>query len=262
MKEKLEACRPFRQFVNDHPDYKFRIIGHSLGAGTATILTMLIKNCILSFPNLLILTYLNSDYADVKCIAYASPPVFDKELATAEETKELVINVIHNNDCVPRLSFNSLHSLKTSIVFLLSEYVKFHEEHPELPPARKWKMLLELGLKTVNYDLPDTAVYEQFFKSDKLNAGLEKALEDAEKKEKRCYLAGRQFHVEPLTLLERCYCVEPEPPTIREAKCEEFMEFPISKNLVLDHMPQEYFAVLKALALRIRDQHRSETVHH
>jgi hypothetical protein len=198
---------------------------------------------------------LNSiDYADVKCIAYACVPCVDHELATSEEVKNLIINIIHNNDGVPRLSYCSLLSLKVQVVYLLNEYVKYHDIHPELPPPRKWQMLLKLGLQEFDPDTSDGRQFLKFFKDKKLQSGLEEALDEVEKREKRCYLPGRNFHVEPLTMFERCFdCVERPPPTIREAQCEEFLEFPLKGSVLVDHLAQEYFAILNALSVRVRD---------
>eukprot|EP00475_Leptophrys_vorax_P024904 TRINITY_DN3457_c0_g1_i1.p1 TRINITY_DN3457_c0_g1~~TRINITY_DN3457_c0_g1_i1.p1 ORF type:complete len:749 (+),score=223.58 TRINITY_DN3457_c0_g1_i1:52-2247(+) len=236
MKEKIENCKQFRDFINTNPDYKVRIVGHSLGGGTAAILTMLIKDY----------------YSDVKCIAYASPPVFDYELATSEEVNKHIINIIHNNDCVPRLSYSSVLALKAQVVYLLNAYVKYHEMHTDLPSPKKWQMLLSLSVKGIDPDSESSRDYKKFFLDKKLEKGLEELLETIEKNEKRCYLPGRQFHVEPITLFERCFdCVERRPPTIREAKCEEFLEFLVRNDMVMNHMPWEYLGVLNALSVRV-----------
>jgi hypothetical protein len=198
------------------------------------------------------------DYDDVKCIAYACPPIFDYALATAEETKQLIINVIHNNDCVPRISFNSLLVLKTQVVYLLNEFIQYHNKHPEIPAPRKWKMIFDLAVQKVEPNSPSMADYKKFFMNPDLNQGLQNALKAVENPESRCYLPGRNFYVEALTPFEQCCdCFGVTPPTIREADCKEFLEFPVRNNMFMNHMPWEYNSVLNALSATIR--HRLTT---
>lgn len=82
-----------------YPSYQLLITGHSLGAGTAVILSLKLKK----------------DYPNIKCIAY-SPPGGLISAALAEYTKSFVMSVVLGDDIVPRLSVRSVHNLKADIL--------------------------------------------------------------------------------------------------------------------------------------------------
>lgn len=82
-----------------NPNYQLTVTGHSLGAGTATILAMKLKN----------------EYPDIRCIAYSPPGGLISE-ALSDYTKSFVMSVIVGDDIVPRLSLHSVHNLKAEIL--------------------------------------------------------------------------------------------------------------------------------------------------
>jgi sn1-specific diacylglycerol lipase len=75
------------------------VTGHSLGAGTAVLLALKLKE----------------EYPNVRCIAY-SPPGGLISQALVTYTKSFVMSVIVGDDIVPRLSLRSVHSLKADIL--------------------------------------------------------------------------------------------------------------------------------------------------
>ncbi len=75
------------------------VIGHSLGAGTATILALKLK----------------PEYPEIKCIAYSPPGGLVSE-ALSDYTKLFVMSVVVGDDIVPRLSVHSVHNLKANIL--------------------------------------------------------------------------------------------------------------------------------------------------
>ncbi|KAK7918955.1 hypothetical protein WMY93_010239 [Mugilogobius chulae] len=85
------------------PEYKLVITGHSLGAGTAALLAVMLKN---SFPTL-------------KCYAF-SPPGGLVSKALADYTKDFVISVVLGKDLVPRLSLPNMEDLKRRILKIVS----------------------------------------------------------------------------------------------------------------------------------------------
>jgi hypothetical protein len=93
--------------------YEIVITGHSLGAGTASILGLLLKEelCNLHTENVKSLnmkhTVMNYDWSNrVKVLAYATPPVMDYK--TAESTKSYITSVVLKSDIIPRASINNL----------------------------------------------------------------------------------------------------------------------------------------------------------
>ena len=85
------------------PDYEgFDIVvtGHSLGAGTATILAFLLRD----------------RYPDVRVTCYAySPPGGLLSLAAAKESEKFSVSVIVGDDVIPRLSLTSIGTLSRDI---------------------------------------------------------------------------------------------------------------------------------------------------
>lgn len=105
------------QTLEAHPDYELVIVGHSLGAGTACLLTMLLQD----------------DYSDensdnstglclppgtsIRCVAFAAPPVLAPTTSNDHHNKysQKIVNVIHEHDVVPFLSVYSVRYLIASL---------------------------------------------------------------------------------------------------------------------------------------------------
>eukprot|EP00566_Odontella_aurita_P012243 CAMPEP_0113579326 /NCGR_PEP_ID=MMETSP0015_2-20120614/30009_1 /TAXON_ID=2838 /ORGANISM="Odontella" /LENGTH=491 /DNA_ID=CAMNT_0000483299 /DNA_START=153 /DNA_END=1625 /DNA_ORIENTATION=+ /assembly_acc=CAM_ASM_000160 len=78
-------------------DYGLVIVGHSLGAGTACLLNILIHND----------RKRHVHGRRVRCFAFASPPVFSPLCAAPWEALRSASNYIHEHDVVPFLSVDS-----------------------------------------------------------------------------------------------------------------------------------------------------------
>ncbi|KAM3591880.1 uncharacterized protein V6R79_008957 [Siganus canaliculatus] len=85
------------------PEYKLVITGHSLGAGTASVLAVLLRA---SFPTL-------------QCYAF-SPPGGLLSKALADYSKNFVVSVVLGKDLVPRLSIPNMEDLKKRILKIVS----------------------------------------------------------------------------------------------------------------------------------------------
>ena len=85
-----------------HPDYKLVVVGHSLGAGCASVLAIILRQ---NFPNL-------------RCYAYAPPGCLVSK-KTYEYSQEFVTSLVMGKDIVPRLSEQNGHELKSNLVRLL-----------------------------------------------------------------------------------------------------------------------------------------------
>ncbi|NXC46683.1 DGLB lipase, partial [Penelope pileata] len=85
------------------PEYKLVIVGHSLGAGTASVLAIMLRN---SFPTL-------------KCYAF-SPPGGLLSKTLADYTKRFIVSVILGKDLVARLSMPNMEDLKRRIVRIVA----------------------------------------------------------------------------------------------------------------------------------------------
>ncbi|XP_076027933.1 diacylglycerol lipase-beta [Genypterus blacodes] len=106
------ACYIYKKLMNDGilnqafaiaPEYKLVITGHSLGAGTASLLATLLRS---SFPTL-------------QCYAF-SPPGGLMSKALADFSKDFVVSVVLGKDLVPRLSIPNMEDLKRRILKIVS----------------------------------------------------------------------------------------------------------------------------------------------
>ncbi|XP_005923854.1 diacylglycerol lipase-beta isoform X1 [Haplochromis burtoni] len=102
----------YKRLVNDGilnqafsiaPEYKLVITGHSLGAGAASVLAILLRN---SFPTL-------------QCYAF-SPPGGLLSKALADYSKDFVVSVVLGKDLVPRLSIPNMEDLKRKLLKIVS----------------------------------------------------------------------------------------------------------------------------------------------
>ncbi|KAL3689897.1 hypothetical protein R1sor_016206 [Riccia sorocarpa] len=89
-------------------DYKLVVTGHSLGAGAASLLTILLRETDENG-----LTALGIPPKCIKCWTYGCPPCVDK--TTAMQAK-YIKTVVHQDDIISRISPAALEDLRTEIV--------------------------------------------------------------------------------------------------------------------------------------------------
>merc|ERR1711953_1330962 len=98
MKESQETLKAAFQ---SHPDHKLVITGHSLGAGTAVLITMgILKNLYSVVPK----------GTKIQCLALAPPPVY-RARKSPKIFKDNIDIFINGNDVVPRLSLANMAKL-------------------------------------------------------------------------------------------------------------------------------------------------------
>lgn len=98
-----EGKETLKKAFEEHPDYRLVITGHSLGAGTAILISLGFLDNIYAndFPNV----------KEVKCIALAPPPVYRTEKPLPAKIQNDIKIFINQNDCVPRLSLANMAKL-------------------------------------------------------------------------------------------------------------------------------------------------------
>ncbi|XP_021926065.1 sn1-specific diacylglycerol lipase alpha isoform X2 [Zootermopsis nevadensis] len=80
-------------------DFELVLVGHSLGAGTASILAILLRQ----------------DYPTLQCFAY-SPPGGSLSMPAVEYTKSFITSVVVGKDVVPRIGLHQLESLRADLI--------------------------------------------------------------------------------------------------------------------------------------------------
>ncbi|KAG6774576.1 hypothetical protein POTOM_021934 [Populus tomentosa] len=95
-----------RKCLEKYEGFRLRLVGHSLGAATASLLAIMLRK---KSPK-----ELGFSPHTVTAVGYASPPCVSKELA--ESCSDFVINVVMKDDIIPRLSAASLERLRNEIL--------------------------------------------------------------------------------------------------------------------------------------------------
>ena len=104
------------KLLRQNAGYELVLTGHSLGAGSACLLNILLHR---NGRQLV-------EGRAVRCFAYASPPVFTP-LEFAHKAVRACTNFIHDNDAVPFLSVDSVRHLFASVRVLEKRHMKWLE---------------------------------------------------------------------------------------------------------------------------------------
>ncbi|KAJ0983797.1 hypothetical protein J5N97_002153 [Dioscorea zingiberensis] len=85
--------------LHDYPDYKLKIVGHSLGGGTAALLTYILRE--------------QQEFSTTTCVAFAPAACMTWELA--ESGVDFVTSVINGADLVPTFSAAAVDDLRSEV---------------------------------------------------------------------------------------------------------------------------------------------------
>lgn len=102
--EKLKSEHLIERALNHCPergtnDFQLVLVGHSLGAGTASILGILLRQ----------------EYEDLQCFCY-SPPGGLLSMPAVEYTKSFTISVVMGKDVVPRIGLHQMEALRADLI--------------------------------------------------------------------------------------------------------------------------------------------------
>jgi Lipase (class 3) len=150
--------------------YRIVLVGHSLGAGCACMAGILLRERIpaLQSPRNVPTTG-NSEQLPLEVVAFAPPPILNREAAMA--TTSFITSIVHNDDMIPRSSVSNLVSL---LRFLSIVNTRLDEKG--LRPqglggaVRLLKMVLGGGVDVDGDGKPDTIMT-----AEEIFAGLNKA---------------------------------------------------------------------------------------
>ncbi|CAI8058329.1 Diacylglycerol lipase-alpha [Geodia barretti] len=98
-----EGKQILRTTMQKYWDYKLVVTGHSLGAGAASILSVLLKPA----------------YPHLRCFAY-SPPGCIFSLPVAQHSESFITSTVLGNDMISRVSFRALLYMKRQVEHLLT----------------------------------------------------------------------------------------------------------------------------------------------
>ncbi|KAJ7532995.1 hypothetical protein O6H91_13G028300 [Diphasiastrum complanatum] len=87
------------QALKAHPTYRLKIVGHSLGGGTAALLTYILREHV--------------EFSSAHCVSFAPAACMTWDLA--ESGKEFVTSVVNGSDLVPTFSAASVDDLRAEV---------------------------------------------------------------------------------------------------------------------------------------------------
>ncbi|PKA65714.1 sn1-specific diacylglycerol lipase [Apostasia shenzhenica] len=85
--------------LHEYPDYQLKVVGHSLGGGTASLLTYILRE--------------HQEFASATCVSFAPAACMTWELA--ESGKHFITSVINGADLVPTFSAASVDDLRSEV---------------------------------------------------------------------------------------------------------------------------------------------------
>ncbi|KAF2070341.1 hypothetical protein CYY_008344 [Polysphondylium violaceum] len=187
--------------IERYPGYGLIVVGHSLGAGVASLFTIISKNRYPEIP--------------VHCYAYAAPCVASSEISLSIEYRSLIDTFVFNDDIVPRLCYHSLVHLKQLVCAILGQ----NDSLPQL---------------TFQIIAAGNSLGEQL--TEKISSLLKVNREKIKYEEnmitnKSMLPPGRVYRIYQPDNIN--YVMEESNPSF-------FKEIIISNTLISDHMPDKY----------------------
>ncbi|XP_034942156.1 sn1-specific diacylglycerol lipase beta-like isoform X2 [Chelonus insularis] len=243
--KQLDQYKILEKAFETYPNYSLILTGHSLGAGLAVLLGLLIRP---RYPNL-------------RVYAYATPAgLLSRE--AAKVTEEFVLTVGLGDDLVMRLSVDSTENFRTSLLITLQAcklpkyrvvlngfgYALFGVPHRDL--QRTWRSGNTInsipGLLPLLAEAPTVRQTEEMiFERDVSRRRYSKV---------RLYNAGRILHIvrcKPQDNNSKKQKKKDRRYEMRWAQPEEFMELSVMPRMLLDHLPENLEA---ALAMLLKQQ--------
>ncbi|XP_056627090.1 diacylglycerol lipase-beta [Triplophysa dalaica] len=228
------------QAFNIAPEYKLVITGHSLGAGTASLLAVLLR----------------STHPTLECYAF-SPPGGLLSKALADYSKQFIISVVLGKDLVPRLSIPNMEDLKRRILKMVSNCSKpkykilmrgcwyevfggTPDDFPTEMENRREEVLNQPLLGEESLLVQRSSTYQSLSSDDSPTLPTHLPL----------YLPGRIMHVTEEGPTRR-HCFSQVRYRAEWSSEKAFRNVLISPRMIADHMPD---VVLRALRSLTRDR--------
>ncbi|CAH1794988.1 unnamed protein product [Owenia fusiformis] len=238
VKRKLERDRILDIAFHRGQGYKLVITGHSLGAGAAAILSILLK----------------PQYPDLMCYAY-SPPGGLLCQSTAKFTEDFVCSVVLNEDIVPRLGIVTMEKLKVKVLKIIKDCNK--PKHKIMTGActnvicavtrdnsddgSTTSLLSSSSRDSPRYDSIVTH-FQESLQSAIVNSGQSRVTNQ------RLWPPGKIFYIEEADK-SSSWCGTPSYLP-HWAEMEDFSDIIVSPSMIMDHMPDAVSKALDILAER------------
>ncbi|XP_046448702.1 diacylglycerol lipase-beta-like isoform X2 [Daphnia pulex] len=235
----LESKEILKQTFAQYPNYHLVITGHSLGAGAAVLLSILLK----------------PSYPKVRCFSF-SPPGGLLSLAAARFTETFCMSVIIGDDLVPRLSLATLDSLKRQMIAELEGC-----RHP------KYRIFLRGCWEVVfgranNYQQPETThpllsetpnnnlSYDSFSEQQQPPPRFQSPTNRSCSVDvtQQLYLPGRILQVEEREPVDSGTYMHPTMYEARWMQREDYNQILVTPRMLKDHTPDSVCRILRGLS--------------
>lgn len=222
-----------------YKNYSLRITGHSLGAGTAAPLALMMRN---KFP-------------DLSCLCYG-PPGGLFSLETARRCEDFVTTFVVNSDLVPRISASTMRLLRDEVLDLIARIKVPKREVLKLRLSNKTLEDLPEGLGVLLHEEDNIPESDFTLALEKFKEQLRHQKEIDSSPRISMHIPGKVVHLLKTSERDRyremlqgffplsnvfnwltCNQYLPrEAFTPKWASIEDFNEIIVSKTLVSDHM--------------------------
>jgi len=191
------------------------LIGHSLGAGVATLLTSIWHDSG-RLPS-----------TELQCIAFACPQVLDADLANI--ARNHTTSFVVGEDVVPCLSLATATELRDAVLLLASA---------ECPDHWRPKSIFEAATRGETAEL--AAIYAEV-RARVVGVGEVTSIA-------RLYPAGRVLRLPPGSVYAASLGVPVPPDVPREIHGDALQEMVITGDMALGHLPRRYLAAVREVA--------------
>ncbi|XP_072028584.1 diacylglycerol lipase-beta-like [Amphiura filiformis] len=240
IKRTLEENQVLEKAFHKVPDYKLVIVGHSLGAGAAALLSVL----------------MHSKWPKLKCYAFAPPGGLISHEGVLF-TSSFVLSVLYGEDLVPRLGLGTLEAIKEQLLDVVRR--SNTPKHQILAGACRRACCcvpdrLPVHVPEDRYTVrdhlesSDTSSTELVNKNDPVMQdrasytderidieGTERNLQEVTR---QLYPPGHILWVVESDVIESGCCRGGEPIyQIKWASCREFSQILVGPRMVADHLP-------------------------
>ncbi|KAK9793715.1 hypothetical protein WJX73_006410 [Symbiochloris irregularis] len=96
-----QTLQQLKDALQNNPGYRLKVIGHSLGGGTAALFTMIVRD-------------LAPEFAEATCLAIACPACMTLELA--HSCRGYVTTIVHGCDIIPTISPGNADVLREEVI--------------------------------------------------------------------------------------------------------------------------------------------------
>eukprot|EP01012_Entosiphon_sulcatum_P059870 TRINITY_DN84504_c0_g1_i1.p1 TRINITY_DN84504_c0_g1~~TRINITY_DN84504_c0_g1_i1.p1 ORF type:complete len:684 (+),score=76.07 TRINITY_DN84504_c0_g1_i1:26-2053(+) len=238
----LADHRVLEQAFQTHPGYKLVVLGHSLGAGTASCVAM----------------KLYDSYPELRCFAY-SPPGGMFSPNAAQFSRKFITSLVIGKDIVPRLGLTTLDALRKEMIAAVAhckcskarvlgtcctpgavhpDSLLVHSEHPKVGEAQQ--LLSDFTRPQIEAMLADSnpGVFGDWYHTDPALAP-------------QLIPPGRILHfIKGQSEPARCRTKRRNYRLVW-SEAEEFLQILVSPSMFLDHMPDRVYKVLQGVAAQV-----------